>query len=301
MGNDGGSIPHRTEVVKVKQKEERKDQYELARARSRLCAISKTPLRPPLTVCRMGLIYNKEELVKRLIEKQIPKAFRHIKKLKRDVRELQGLQTRELDEGRGESEGVVIVCPITQTEYNGFNKFVVSWPCGCIFSEEALKELKIKNQCVNCGAGYDNAQLSKGSSEKNESDLQNDSKSIKLQTVEEGEEFIVSLNQSPEEQTDYLRRWDEKERKAKEEKNKKKLAKKNKRSNRDRANDDEEAKSEEDENGNKFNDGEKVNKRQKVSAKPEEKSEAYKSLFSKQYEENKDADFLCRCAHRGLH
>jgi len=25
MGNDGGSIPHRTEVVKTKQKEERKD------------------------------------------------------------------------------------------------------------------------------------------------------------------------------------------------------------------------------------------------------------------------------------
>jgi len=87
MGNDGGSIPHRTEVVKTKQKEERKDNFEIAKAKASLCAISKEPLKKPIAVCRMGLLYNKEELVKRLIEKTIPGAFRHIRKLK-DVKEV---------------------------------------------------------------------------------------------------------------------------------------------------------------------------------------------------------------------
>ena len=88
MGNDGGSIPHRREVVKTKQHEERKENYEIARSKARLCAISKNPFTPPLVICRLGLIYNKEEIIKRLIEKNMPQAFRHIKKLK-DVKELQ--------------------------------------------------------------------------------------------------------------------------------------------------------------------------------------------------------------------
>lgn len=86
MGNDGGSIPHRAEMVKTKKKEEYKDNFEIARAKSRLCSMSKEPLRKPIAVCRMGLLYNKEEVVKRLIEKSIPRAFRHIKKLK-DIKE----------------------------------------------------------------------------------------------------------------------------------------------------------------------------------------------------------------------
>jgi len=44
MGNDGGSISQRTEMVKTKKKEERKENFEMARAKARLCAISKTPL-----------------------------------------------------------------------------------------------------------------------------------------------------------------------------------------------------------------------------------------------------------------
>jgi hypothetical protein len=86
MGNDGGSISHRTEMVKTKQKEERKDNFEMARAKSRFCAMTKEPLREPIAVCKMGMLYNKEEIIKRLIEKTIPRAFRHIKKLK-DVKE----------------------------------------------------------------------------------------------------------------------------------------------------------------------------------------------------------------------
>ena len=63
------------------------ENYEIAKAKSRLCAISKDPLREPISMCRLGLLYNKEEVIKHLIEKNMPKAFRHIKKLK-DIKEL---------------------------------------------------------------------------------------------------------------------------------------------------------------------------------------------------------------------
>eukprot|EP00347_Sterkiella_histriomuscorum_P013023 403366309 len=264
MGNDGGSIPHRAEVVKQKKKEERKDQFEMARAKSRLCAISKNPLREPIAVCKLGLLYNKEEIIKRLIEKEVPRAFRHIKKLK-DVKEVK-CQTRVDPK---DDDYIVLVCPVSQTEFNGFNAFSVSWPCGCAFSDEAMQELKSNEKCLNCG-------------------------------IEIKKEDIISLNQTADQQLDYLVAFDEKERLEKEERDKKKKAKKNnKRSNKDRENgsDQEEIKKEEN------SDGIDANKRQKTdqNKKPEEKSEVFKSLFHKQFEENKDMDFLCRNVKYGLH
>ena len=58
----------------------------MARAKSKLCALTKDKLRLPIAVCKMGLLYNKEAIVRSLIEKNMPSAFRHIKKLK-DVKE----------------------------------------------------------------------------------------------------------------------------------------------------------------------------------------------------------------------
>jgi len=59
MGNDGGSISKRSEVVKTKKKKVRIDKHIFAQAR-KLCSLTKEPLRAPLVVCKRGLIYNKE-------------------------------------------------------------------------------------------------------------------------------------------------------------------------------------------------------------------------------------------------
>ena len=85
MGNDGGSIPKRSEVVKQKKNTVEVDKSAKAVARSTLCAISKEPLRSPIVVCKRGLLYNKEQLIKRLLEKTMPYEFRHIRKLSRDT------------------------------------------------------------------------------------------------------------------------------------------------------------------------------------------------------------------------
>jgi hypothetical protein len=78
MGNDGGSFSQRTEMVKTKKREERKENFEMAKAKSRLCTLSKDHLKEPIVADRLGLLYNKEEIIKKLIEKSMPHAFRHI-------------------------------------------------------------------------------------------------------------------------------------------------------------------------------------------------------------------------------
>ena len=95
-------------------------------------------------VCRLGMLYKKEEVIKKMLEKNIPKAFRHVRRLK-DVKDVKA-EFKEEDDGT-----CTIVCPVSQIEYNGFHNFLAIWPCGCLVSEEAAKELKIKDTCIHCG------------------------------------------------------------------------------------------------------------------------------------------------------
>ena len=78
MGNDGGSIPKRSEMVK-----QTKQKVKLAKQGqgSNVCSLTKEPLKVPVVVCKRGLLYNKESLIKRMLDKTMPHEFRHIKKL----------------------------------------------------------------------------------------------------------------------------------------------------------------------------------------------------------------------------
>lgn len=48
---------------------------------SQECALTKQSLQHPIVVCRRGLLYNKEALMRSMIEKNMPYTFRHIRKL----------------------------------------------------------------------------------------------------------------------------------------------------------------------------------------------------------------------------
>ena len=144
MGNDGGSIPRRRELVKTKKREEKIEAYAVAKAKANFCALTEEPLREPIMVCRLGHLYNKEDLLKRLLEKSMPHNLRHIRRLK-DVREAKA-QTKE-----NSDHTITIVCPVSAIEFNGFNRFIMAWPCGCVMSEEAAQELKLEDKCLQCG------------------------------------------------------------------------------------------------------------------------------------------------------
>ncbi len=82
MGCDGGSIPTRCELVKVKKKEEQADKNELNRIRWQACALSKEALKPPIVCCPLGYLFNKEAVLTHLLQKNLPPTYSHIKSIK---------------------------------------------------------------------------------------------------------------------------------------------------------------------------------------------------------------------------
>lgn len=150
MGNDGGSIAKRIDLVKEKKKEVRKDTVAINQNRSRYCAISNARLQLPLVGCRLGYLYNKEALLACLINKTMPQAFNHIRKLK-DVKDLAAT------ENSNPSSPYPLICPLTAVEYNGLARFVFLWTCGCLFSEKSLPKPNpdTKSQvCPMCTAEF---------------------------------------------------------------------------------------------------------------------------------------------------
>lgn len=54
MGCDGGTIPTRDELVRVKKKPEQKDRKADLAAKWKHCAISQEKLQPPIVACGLG-------------------------------------------------------------------------------------------------------------------------------------------------------------------------------------------------------------------------------------------------------
>jgi len=167
MGADGGSIPTRADLVKPKKKEEKADPFELARIRWTLCQLSKDPLKPPVVTDQLGLLYNKEVLIKHLLDKDIPKAFKHIRSLK-DVMDVNfkanprynpknEIDSKHLNITDWATEAPFI-CPITNLEVGVNHKFSMLKTCGCAFSERALKECP-SECCLVCNKPYTSADI----------------------------------------------------------------------------------------------------------------------------------------------
>lgn len=146
MGNDGGSIPKRIDLVKEKAKEIKKDTLSINQNRSRYCAISNSKLQAPIVGCRLGYLYNKEALLSCLINKSMPSSFAHISKLK-DVKNL--ITTPNSDRNSPNP----LICPLTRLEFNGLNKFIFFWKCGCMIAEKGMASVSTNN-CPLCGTEY---------------------------------------------------------------------------------------------------------------------------------------------------
>ncbi|RXG60126.1 Protein RTF2-like protein [Armadillidium vulgare] len=158
MGCDGGTIPRRDELVKTKKKPEQKDKDADRLYRWRHCSISQSPLQHPIVACELGRLYNKEEIISRLLSKTKDPSMDHIKSLK-DIKELiltRNPSYRE-DMPKGDeyfdTQNSEYICPITSQEMNGKSKFYFIWSCGCVISERALKEIK-SDRCHVCNKTF---------------------------------------------------------------------------------------------------------------------------------------------------
>lgn len=162
MGNDGGSIPTRRELVKSASKNptisdlKEKQKEHLAHRWSQ-CPISHKALVKPVVADYAGDLYNKDAIIQYLlpddvstIDKAEAEAFLQgrVKGLK-DVVEI--IFEEEYDEKKNADKWI---CPVTSKELGPAVKAVYLVPCGHAFSSEAIKEMK-SSECVQCGQQYE--------------------------------------------------------------------------------------------------------------------------------------------------
>ncbi|CAL7949830.1 unnamed protein product [Xylocopa violacea] len=156
MGCDGGTIPRRDELVRVKKKPEQKDKEAELAFKWRHCTIKQLPLQPPVVGCSLGRLYSKESVLEGLLDRStLPESAQHIKTLK-DVKNL-NLTVNPAFDGNKAKKGDCYtderrspyICPLIGLEMNGKYKFCFLWSCGCVMSEKAIKEVKSK-VCHQC-------------------------------------------------------------------------------------------------------------------------------------------------------
>ncbi|KAI0089983.1 Rtf2 RING-finger-domain-containing protein [Irpex rosettiformis] len=144
MGNDGGSIPDRRDLVKSRPKAEQADKANQTRARWFFCALSKRPLQEPIVSCALGKLYNKDAIIEYLLDKSAygdgEDICGHIRSLK-DVKTLKLTPNTAYSRGKADdsTDRAQFICPMNLKEMNGSQPFVFLWTCGCVFSQAGLR------------------------------------------------------------------------------------------------------------------------------------------------------------------
>ncbi|KAM5530429.1 hypothetical protein V8D89_015904 [Ganoderma adspersum] len=148
MGNDGGSIPDRRDLVKSKKKAEQADKANQIRAMWFFCALSKRPLQEPIVSCPLGKLYNRDAILEFLLDRASFGAegevvCGHIRSIK-DVKTLKltpnaSKRSPSASSSDTTPERAPFVCPLNFKEMNGSQPFVYLKSCGCVFSQAGLK------------------------------------------------------------------------------------------------------------------------------------------------------------------
>ncbi|EED85710.1 predicted protein [Postia placenta Mad-698-R] len=137
MGNDGGSIPDRRDLVRTKAKAEQADKANQTRARWFFCALSKRPLQEPIISCALGKLYNKDSILEYLLDKSAygdgEEICGHIRSLK-DVKTLKLTHNTSKIVASDSTDLAAFVCPLNFKEMNGSQPFMYIATCGCVFS-----------------------------------------------------------------------------------------------------------------------------------------------------------------------
>ncbi|KAF8545327.1 Rtf2 RING-finger-domain-containing protein [Trichophaea hybrida] len=171
MGNDGGSIPTRRELVKSAARHPTHSQVRDTQAQTRqyrwtTCQLSKTPLSSPIVSDSLGRLYNKDSVIEWLLRGQ--EAFGdgeevlegRVKSL-RDVVEVKFESLQE--DTKADSENARAeqwVCPVSRKELGAGVKSVYIVPCGHVFAESAVKEVGGKEQgCLMCNKTYEQSDV----------------------------------------------------------------------------------------------------------------------------------------------
>jgi hypothetical protein len=166
MGNDGGSIPTRRELVKEAARNKTTSQLKETQAEQQeyywtTDPITNEPLEPPIVSDSNGRLYKKESVLKLLtVDESInvdeaAKATAGAIKTLKDVVEVKfepdtSASVEKAANGERKNRWL---CPITNKPLGPGSKAVYLVPCGHAFSSVAIKEVA-EEKCLQCGEAY---------------------------------------------------------------------------------------------------------------------------------------------------
>jgi len=157
MGNDGGSIPTRRELVKEGARDLTTTQVKEIQTEQQehywsTCALSHEPLSLPVVSDALGTLYNKDAVLDRLLAagqddkaglEARGEAFKDRLRSLRDVVEVKFQIDDFAKEGGTASKRWV--CPVTGKALEPGVKAVYLVPCGHAFAKSAIKEMAGEN------------------------------------------------------------------------------------------------------------------------------------------------------------
>lgn len=161
MGNDGGSIPTRRELVRGAAKDKTSTQVKEVQTEKlehywSHCALSQKPLSLPIVSDSTGNLYNKDAVLEYLLgaskqTQDVNVAARDrtagaIKSL-RDIVEVRFGVEEEEGDNTSKSSALKLVCPVSGKRLGPGVKAVYLIPCGHAFAESAIKVMA-GEQCL---------------------------------------------------------------------------------------------------------------------------------------------------------
>ncbi|KXS93483.1 hypothetical protein AC578_7530 [Pseudocercospora eumusae] len=163
MGNDGGSIPTRRELVKEAARdpttsEVKASQHEQQQYYWTTDPISREPLAQPVVSDANGKLYNKSTILEYLVEgarKDEADTITQgaIKSLKDVVEVKFEVDAEASEKANGTAKREVWKCPVTGDKLGPGSKAAYIVPCGHAFSGSAIKEVS-GEKCLTCDTEY---------------------------------------------------------------------------------------------------------------------------------------------------
>ncbi|PWY77191.1 DUF602-domain-containing protein [Aspergillus sclerotioniger CBS 115572] len=159
MGNDGGSIPTRRELVREAARtpstaQVKEAQRELHEHFWTTCPLSHKQLIRPIVSDSVGNLYNKDAVLEFLLPAEEIDGISS----KADCEEILGGRVKGLRDVvelkfEVDTEREAWICPATAKQLGPNVKSVYLVPCGHVFSEEAIRQLR-GDKCLQCDEPY---------------------------------------------------------------------------------------------------------------------------------------------------
>lgn len=158
MGNDGGSIPTRRELVKEGARDLTTTQVKEIQTEQQehywnTCALSHQPLAQPVVSDASGSLYNKDAILDRLLaetqditdKQELSKRGGPLKDRLRSLRDVVEVKF-QIDEKDESTSRTRWICPITNKVLGPGTRAIYLVPCGHAFAESVVKEMP----CESC-------------------------------------------------------------------------------------------------------------------------------------------------------